>query len=151
VHVPALAAPLRTRLQGLTLAPISAQLELTLPLSAQLSLLVPHVTRMKPWVCPKGTQVELERERCVPKVLKLSFEVSECKPLPVLSLAIVNQSLSLALLDCTYPISAWYQGLTLVDVSAQLEHLLDTASGLRWITCGQRQLKLSGNGNTRRR
>jgi hypothetical protein len=24
---------------------------------------------------------ELERERCVPKVLKLSFEVCECKPL----------------------------------------------------------------------
>jgi hypothetical protein len=31
---------------------------------------------------PKGAKVEPERERCVPKVVKLSFEVSECKPLP---------------------------------------------------------------------
>jgi hypothetical protein len=30
---------------------------------------------------PEGAQGELQRERCVPKVLKLSFEVSECKPL----------------------------------------------------------------------
>ena len=30
---------------------------------------------------PEGAQVELCRERCVPKVLKLSSEVSECKPL----------------------------------------------------------------------
>ena len=32
-------------------------------------------------MCPEGAQVELERERCVPKGLKLSFEVKECKPL----------------------------------------------------------------------
>jgi len=32
-------------------------------------------------MCPEGAQVELERERCVPKVLKLSSEVNECKPL----------------------------------------------------------------------
>ena len=32
-------------------------------------------------MCPEGAQVELERERCVPKLLKLSSEVSECKPL----------------------------------------------------------------------
>ena len=37
------------------------------------------------WMCPEETQVELQRERCVPKVLKLSSEVSECKPLPVSS------------------------------------------------------------------
>jgi hypothetical protein len=30
---------------------------------------------------PEGAQVELQREQCVPKVLKLSSEVSECKPL----------------------------------------------------------------------
>jgi len=29
----------------------------------------------------EGAQVELGRERCVPKVLKLSAEVSECRPL----------------------------------------------------------------------
>jgi hypothetical protein len=33
-------------------------------------------------MCPEGAQVELYRERCVPEVLKLSSEVSECKPLP---------------------------------------------------------------------
>jgi len=32
-------------------------------------------------MCPEGAQVELYRERCVPKVLKLSSEVSECQPL----------------------------------------------------------------------
>jgi hypothetical protein len=32
-------------------------------------------------MCAGGAQVELQRERCVPKVLKLSSEVSECKPL----------------------------------------------------------------------
>jgi hypothetical protein len=32
-------------------------------------------------MCPEGAQVELSRERCVTKDLKLSFEVSECKPL----------------------------------------------------------------------
>jgi len=36
-----------------------------------------------PWTWPEGAQVELQRERCVPKVLKLSSEVSECKPLPL--------------------------------------------------------------------
>jgi hypothetical protein len=30
---------------------------------------------------PEGAQVEIYRERCVPKVLKLSCEVDECKPL----------------------------------------------------------------------
>jgi len=32
-------------------------------------------------MCPEGAQVELERERCVPKVLKLSSEEIGCKPL----------------------------------------------------------------------
>jgi hypothetical protein len=32
---------------------------------------------------PEGAQVELQRGQCVPKVIKLSSEVSECKPLAV--------------------------------------------------------------------
>jgi hypothetical protein len=32
-------------------------------------------------MCPEGAQVFLLRERCVPKVLKLSCKVSESKPL----------------------------------------------------------------------
>ena len=32
-------------------------------------------------MCPEGVKVETERGRCVLKVLKLSSEVSECKPL----------------------------------------------------------------------
>jgi len=39
------------------------------------------MTRIKPWMCAEGAQVQLRRERCVPKVLKLSSEVSECKAL----------------------------------------------------------------------
>ena len=39
------------------------------------------MTQIISWMCPKGAQVELERERCVPKVPKLSSEVSDCKPL----------------------------------------------------------------------
>jgi hypothetical protein len=39
-----------------------------------------------PWMCPEGAQVQLQGERCIPKVLKLSSEVSECKPLMVGSL-----------------------------------------------------------------
>ena len=39
------------------------------------------MTQINPWLCPEGAQVELSRERCVPKVLKLSSEVSRCKPL----------------------------------------------------------------------
>jgi hypothetical protein len=68
--------------QGLTLVPISAQLELTLPLSAQLKpTLSPTQLKFNPWMWPEGAQVQLQRERCVPEVLKLSFEVSECEPL----------------------------------------------------------------------
>ena len=50
--------------QGLTLVPISAQLQLALPLSAQL----------KQTVCPM--QPKLTRG-CVPEVLKLSSDVSD--------------------------------------------------------------------------
>ena len=50
--------------QGLTLVPISAQLELTLPLSAHLRLTVSPIQ-------PKLTL------GCVPKVLKLSSDVSD--------------------------------------------------------------------------
>jgi hypothetical protein len=50
--------------QGLTLVPISAQVELTLPLSAQLKLAV------------SLTQRKLSRG-CGPKVLKLSSNVSD--------------------------------------------------------------------------
>jgi hypothetical protein len=39
------------------------------------------MTQVNPWICSEGAQVEPYRERCVPKVLKLSCEVSECKPL----------------------------------------------------------------------
>jgi hypothetical protein len=42
---------------------------------------VPQLTHIDPWMCPVGAQVELCREGCVQKVLKLSSEVSECKPL----------------------------------------------------------------------
>jgi len=65
--------------QGLTLVPISAQLELTFPISDQF---VPDTTRINPSMCPGHAEVELHRERCVPKFLKLSSEESECKPLP---------------------------------------------------------------------
>jgi len=47
--------------QGLTLVPVSAQLELTLPLSANLKLtLTPiYIPQIDPWMCPEGAQVEL--------------------------------------------------------------------------------------------
>jgi hypothetical protein len=40
------------------------------------------MTQINPWICSQGAQVKLWSERCVPKVLKLSSGVSECKPLP---------------------------------------------------------------------
>ena len=43
------------------------------------------MTQINPWMCPEGAQVELYRERCLSKVLKLSIEVSECEPLPSVS------------------------------------------------------------------
>ena len=39
------------------------------------------MTQVDPWMSPEGAQVELFRERCVPKVVQLSSEVSECEPL----------------------------------------------------------------------
>jgi hypothetical protein len=39
------------------------------------------MTQIHPWMCLPGAQFELQCERCVPKVLKLSSEVSESKPL----------------------------------------------------------------------
>jgi hypothetical protein len=50
--------------QGLTLVPVPAQVELTLPLSAKLKLTLSPV-------CPKSSRV------CVPKVLRLRFNVSD--------------------------------------------------------------------------
>jgi hypothetical protein len=44
---------------------------------------VPHISQIDPWMCLEGAKVELQRERCVPKVLKFSRKVNECKPLPV--------------------------------------------------------------------
>ena len=38
------------------------------------------MTQIDPWMCPEVAPVELYHERCDPKVLKLSSEVSECKP-----------------------------------------------------------------------
>ena len=45
--------------QGLTLVPISAQLELTLPLSAQQADCVRHITQRNPRMWLEGAQVEL--------------------------------------------------------------------------------------------
>jgi len=56
-------------------------LSLLCPFPLSSSLLGPGTTQRQPWMCPEGSQIELERERCVPKVLKLSSEVSECKAL----------------------------------------------------------------------
>ena len=62
--------------------PIPLDLSLLCPFPLTLSFTVPHITQPNPWMCPGSAQVELLRERCVPKMLKLSCEVSECKPLP---------------------------------------------------------------------
>jgi hypothetical protein len=68
--------------QGLTLVPVSAQLEITLPRSAQLMLTLspvqPKVTR---GCVPRVLKLSSNVSDVFPKVLKLSFEVSECKPL----------------------------------------------------------------------
>ena len=69
--------------RGLHSFPFPLNLSLLCPFSLNVSLLSPPYDPNKPWMCPEGAQVELQRERCVPKVLKLSFEVSECKPLVV--------------------------------------------------------------------
>ena len=68
--------------QGLTLVPISAQLGLTLPLSAQLKLtLSPKYPRLTRECVPKVLRLSSNVSDVFPKVLKLSSEESECKPL----------------------------------------------------------------------
>jgi len=98
-------------------------------------------------MCPEGARVELERERCVPTVRKLSFEVGECEPLKagcptmealrrfiplvlaVLALLLCVQILAVVL--CWQPPSPlWWQGLTLVHFSAQPERF-DGIEGAR--------------------
>jgi hypothetical protein len=72
------------RAQGLTLVPISAQLELTLPLSAQLKItLSPIQPKLIRGCVPKVLKLSSNMSDVFPKALKLSSEVSECKPLPV--------------------------------------------------------------------
>jgi len=69
--------------QGLTLVPISAQLELTLPLSAQLKITsFPAQPKSNRGRGPKVLKLSSNGSDVIPKVLKLSFEGSECKPLP---------------------------------------------------------------------
>ena len=71
------------RRQGLTLVSISAQLELTLPLSAQLKLtLSPILTKLTRGCVPEVLKLSSNVIDVFLKVLKLSSEVSECKPLP---------------------------------------------------------------------
>jgi hypothetical protein len=75
-----------TRGQGLTLVPISAQFELTPPLSAQLKLVRARSPICKPKTArgcvPKVLELSSNVSVVFPKVLKLSCEVSESKPLP---------------------------------------------------------------------
>jgi hypothetical protein len=71
-------------------------------------------------MCPKGAQFKLQSERCVPKILKLSFEVSECKPLPQVCLTDdgdAQRHRALVLLG--RQLDAVQQGFTLVHFSAQ--------------------------------
>ena len=69
--------------QGLTLVPIPAQLEVTLPLSAQLQLNLSSIQPKPTRGCvPKVLKLSSNVSDVFPKVLKSSSEVSECKPLP---------------------------------------------------------------------
>jgi hypothetical protein len=74
---------LDTSMQGLTIVPVPAQFELTLPLSAQLKLtlspIYPNLTR---GCGPEVLKLSSDVSGVFPKVLKLSSDVSECKPLP---------------------------------------------------------------------
>ena len=68
--------------QGPTLVPISAQLELTLPISAQLELTwSPTYPNLTHGCVPKVHKLISHVSNVFPKVLELSSEVSECKPL----------------------------------------------------------------------
>jgi len=71
-------------IHGLTLVPIFAQLELTLPLSAQLKLtVIPTYPKLTRGCDPKVLKLSTNVSDVLPKVIKLSSEVSECKPLPL--------------------------------------------------------------------
>jgi len=68
--------------QGLTLVPISAQLQLTLPLSAKLKLTSsPMLPKLTHGCGPIVLKLSSTVSDVFPKVLKLSSEVGECKPL----------------------------------------------------------------------
>ena len=56
---PTTLAMLSTSAQGLTLIPISAQLELTSPFRSTCAYFVPHINQNNRWKCPNGAQVEL--------------------------------------------------------------------------------------------
>jgi hypothetical protein len=68
--------------RGLHSCPFPLNLSLLCPCPLNLSLLCPPNDPDQPVDTSQGAQVELKRERCVPRVLKLSCEVSQCKPLP---------------------------------------------------------------------
>jgi len=69
------------RSQGLTLVPVSAQLEFTLPLPGQLKLTLSPMPKLTRGCGPKVRKLSSNGSGLLPKVLKLSSEVSECKPL----------------------------------------------------------------------
>jgi len=96
------------------LSPCPLNLGLLSPRPLNLSLLSPPYNPNNPWMCPEGAQVELYHERCDPKVLMLSCEVSECsKPLPVVRHT--PRGINHAPQE---------QGLILVHSRAQLKHIL---------------------------
>ena len=71
------------RYQGLTLVRIPAQLELTLSLSAQLKLTMSSIQPKSTRGCvPRVLKLSSNVSDVFPKVLKLSSEVSECTLVP---------------------------------------------------------------------
>jgi len=92
-----------TMWQGLTLVPVPAQLELTMPPSAQLKpTLSPAQPNFTHGCGSKVLKLSSNVSDVFPKVLKLSSEVSECKPLACGT-------------------ASPRQGLTLVHISAQVK------------------------------
>ena len=78
-HAPACAVP---GWQGPTFVPISAQVELTLPRSTQLKLILSPISPKLTRGCGlKVLKLSSSVSNVFPKGLKLSCEVSECKPL----------------------------------------------------------------------
>ena len=70
------------------------------------------MTRINPWMCPEGAQVELLRERCVTKVLKFSSELNECKPLPLFEMGTSYRiGLSAAAVVVRERARAWARGV----------------------------------------